>query len=212
MKKKISPFLAGFLSAALLMAIPAAYAANAWTKTIEVGSINIMVNGKEFHPTDPNGNPVDVFVYNGTTYAPLRALAEAYGLTVGYDTERNMATVTYSNPSAISSSAQSSTTTVKFYSAHPTVPDFGSLFNVPCSKTFSSHGTEMYLYNVASLPSNCMMDYADFIHEQGFLFLGDFPDASGNTVIAFSNRIYNVSIGTMWVDSTGYVAIMINRS
>ena len=56
-------------------------------------TIKILVNGEEFQPTDANGNPVMTFVYNGTTYAPLRALAEAYGLEVGYDAAANMATV-----------------------------------------------------------------------------------------------------------------------
>ena len=46
-----------------------------------------------FQPKDARGNDVMVFTYNGTTYAPLRALAEAYGLEVGYDGERNIATV-----------------------------------------------------------------------------------------------------------------------
>ena len=41
---------------------------------------------------DAKGNDVMVFTYNGTTYAPLRALAEAYGLEVGYDGERHIAT------------------------------------------------------------------------------------------------------------------------
>ena len=36
---------------------------------------------------------MEVFTYNGTTYAPLRALAEAYGLEVGYDSQQNIATV-----------------------------------------------------------------------------------------------------------------------
>lgn len=62
--------------------------------TIQVDPINIQVNGQTFQPKDVNGNDVPVFAYNGTTYAPLRALAEAYGLTVGYDAEKNMATVT----------------------------------------------------------------------------------------------------------------------
>ena len=56
-------------------------------------SIKILVNGEEFRPKDVNGNDVMVFTYNGTTYAPLRALAESYGLEVGYDAERKMATV-----------------------------------------------------------------------------------------------------------------------
>lgn len=63
--------------------------------TLSVSSINIEVNGTVFQPKDANGNAVSVFVYNGTTYAPLRALAEAYGLTVGYDQEKRLATVDF---------------------------------------------------------------------------------------------------------------------
>jgi hypothetical protein len=56
-------------------------------------SIKILVNGQEFHPKDVKGNDVMTFTYNGTTYCPLRALAEAYGLEVGYDSNLKMATV-----------------------------------------------------------------------------------------------------------------------
>jgi hypothetical protein len=68
-------------------------------------SVKILVNGAEFKPKDANGNDVMTFIYNGTTYAPLRALAEAYGLEVGYDAARNMATVSepgksYDTPAA----------------------------------------------------------------------------------------------------------------
>ena len=63
------------------------------SQTVTVDPINVMVGGKVFLPTDVNGNNVPVFVCNGTTYAPLRALAEAYGLTVGYNAEKRLATV-----------------------------------------------------------------------------------------------------------------------
>lgn len=56
-------------------------------------SIKILVNGEEFKPKDVTGKSVMTFVYDGTTYAPLRALAEAYGLEVGYNAELKMATV-----------------------------------------------------------------------------------------------------------------------
>lgn len=56
-------------------------------------SIKILVNGEIFSPKDANGNDVMTFTYNGTTYAPLRAMAEAFGLEVGYDADRRMATV-----------------------------------------------------------------------------------------------------------------------
>lgn len=70
---------------------------------IEVDPINVMVNGEVFQPRNAQGELVDVFAYNGTTYAPLRALAEAYGLEVGYDAEKNLATV--SKPGAASNPA-----------------------------------------------------------------------------------------------------------
>ena len=74
----------------LSLAVPAFAASK---QNISVSPIDVMVGGKVFLPTDPNGKNVPVFEYNGTTYAPLRALAEAYGLTVGYNKEKNLATV-----------------------------------------------------------------------------------------------------------------------
>lgn len=90
MKKTLPAFLAGVI--ATLAVLGSAYAITT-NMTIEVWPINILINGETFQPYDVNGTEVPVFVYNGTTYAPLRALAEAYGLVVGYDGEKNQATV-----------------------------------------------------------------------------------------------------------------------
>ena len=87
-------FLSGFLVGILLVGVSISALAITGTMTIEVAPINVQVNGEVFAPTDVNGKEVPVFAYGGTTYAPLRALAEAYGLEVGYDAEKNMATVT----------------------------------------------------------------------------------------------------------------------
>ena len=91
--KKFTSFLAGVLTSALLISLPVSALASSGKLTLEVAPIQIQVNGEAFRPVDANGNAVMVFTYNGTTYAPLRALAEAYGLEVGYDAARNMATV-----------------------------------------------------------------------------------------------------------------------
>jgi len=61
--------------------------------TITVSPVNVQVKGQTFQPKDINGKDVPVFAYNGSTYAPLRALATAYGLEVGYDSSTNTATV-----------------------------------------------------------------------------------------------------------------------
>ncbi len=93
MKRRIRPFLSGFLCAALVFALALSALAITGRMTIEVDPINIQVNGRTFAPKDVTGKEVPVFAYQGTTYAPLRALAEAYGLSVGYDPQTNLATV-----------------------------------------------------------------------------------------------------------------------
>lgn len=86
-------YFAGLLTGLLITGFVTSALAISGRMTIEVDPINVQVNGEVFAPTDVNGEAVPIFAYNGTTYAPLRALAEAYGLEVGYDKERNMATV-----------------------------------------------------------------------------------------------------------------------
>ena len=93
MKKRFLSFAAGALTALLISATTVTALAASGAIRIEVSPINVLVDGEVFQPKDAKGNDVMVFTYNGTTYAPLRALAEAYGLEVGYDGERNIATV-----------------------------------------------------------------------------------------------------------------------
>lgn len=94
MKKTHISFLAGAGSALILSTCAVSALASSGIIQITASPISVMVNGQVFKPKDANGNDALVFNYNGTTYAPLRALAESYGLTVGYDKDKNMATVT----------------------------------------------------------------------------------------------------------------------
>ena len=93
MKKNVLSFVTGMIAMLLLVGLPVTALAASGAIRIEVSPISVLVDGKVFQPKDTNGNDVMVFTYNGTTYAPLRALAEAYGLEVGYDGERHIATV-----------------------------------------------------------------------------------------------------------------------
>ena len=49
------------------------------TKNINIAydNIKLVIDGKEIIPKDPNGEVVEPFVYNGTTYLPLRACSDA---------------------------------------------------------------------------------------------------------------------------------------
>lgn len=72
------------LSLALALAVPTMAALS--KKTIEVYTgASIYIDGVELNPTDVNGNPVETFVYNGTTYVPLRAVSQSLGKAVNYD-------------------------------------------------------------------------------------------------------------------------------
>lgn len=94
MKKQLPGFIAGLLCAVVLFGVVGgAGALITGPSDIKVYPINIMVNGQVFQPKNVNGELVDVFKYGGTTYVPLRAIAETFGLEVGYDAEKNLATV-----------------------------------------------------------------------------------------------------------------------
>lgn len=93
MNKKLSGFIAGMVTMAVIGGVTVtALAAGSFTITVD--PVNIQVNGQVFAPKDVKGNDVPVFAYNGTTYAPVRALGEAYGLNVGYDGTSGLVAVT----------------------------------------------------------------------------------------------------------------------
>ncbi len=56
--------------------------------------IRVMLNGEAFQPKDGNGAPVELFSYNGTIYAPVRAICEAAGMEVSYDSKTMTAHIT----------------------------------------------------------------------------------------------------------------------
>ena len=83
---RVRDFLAGALTMALVagLAVPAGAALASKTIQVLTGS-EIYVDGVKMEPTDANGNPVETFVYNGTTYVPLRAVSEYLGKNVSWD-------------------------------------------------------------------------------------------------------------------------------
>ncbi len=85
-KQNILSFLAGVLAAATLAGLAQPALATLSSKTIEVlTGVDIYVDGVEMKPTDANGKAVETFVYNGTTYVPLRAVSQSLGYNVNWD-------------------------------------------------------------------------------------------------------------------------------
>lgn len=76
------------LAVALVASFAFAGAATLTEKTISVkGGVDIFMDGAAFEPTNVNGESVEVFINDGTTYLPIRAIAEALDMVVGFDLE-----------------------------------------------------------------------------------------------------------------------------
>jgi hypothetical protein len=52
-------------------------------------NIKIYIDGAELTPKDASGNTLEPFIYNGSTYLPIRAVAEAVNKEVSYDANTN---------------------------------------------------------------------------------------------------------------------------
>lgn len=85
MKKRLQGLLTGLLIGATLT--NGGVCAKNIRETIDAVYMNVklVVDGEEITPKDVNGNVVEPFIYNGTTYLPVRAIAEAFDKDVYWD-------------------------------------------------------------------------------------------------------------------------------
>ena len=86
---KQNGFWKGFGSGLVLTVLIAALCVTATAtskRSIQVeDGIGITLNGARFTPRDAAGKQVPVFLYNGTTYVPVRAISEAMGMDVSFN-------------------------------------------------------------------------------------------------------------------------------
>lgn len=90
MKKqgKIKYFALGVASATLFGSVVVPAGAALLSKTIQVQTgVNIYVDDVKIDPKDANGNAVIPFIYNGTTYLPVRSVGSAVGKAVQWDSK-----------------------------------------------------------------------------------------------------------------------------
>ena len=87
MKKRLQGLIAGVVIGAILTS-GVVYSKNI-QKAIDAVYMNVklVIDGEEIIPKDVNGNVVEPFIYNGTTYLPVRAIGEAFNKDVHWDGE-----------------------------------------------------------------------------------------------------------------------------
>lgn len=86
MKEKTKGFLTGVLLSALVIAMAgSAMAAYQKTATLHYQGIKITLDGQTITPKTESGAVVEPFTIDGTTYLPVRAVADSLGLDVSWD-------------------------------------------------------------------------------------------------------------------------------
>ena len=83
------------------LVVPAFASTLSKTAQLVYNDIKITLNGGAVTPKDANGNTVEPFIIDGTTYLPLRAISNALGLGVTWDATTKTAALT-SAPQIIS--------------------------------------------------------------------------------------------------------------
>lgn len=85
MKRSITIILLLTLIVSLLTPLNFALAARNESIPITYRAIKVTVDGKSVTPLDGDGNKVEPFLYNGTTYLPVRAIGNALGLSAAWN-------------------------------------------------------------------------------------------------------------------------------
>lgn len=89
MKKhgNLKSFILGVLATVMVLGLVLPASASVGSKSVELyyNNIKIRLNGQEIVARDANGNAVEPFIIDGTTYLPVRGVASALGLNVSWD-------------------------------------------------------------------------------------------------------------------------------
>ncbi len=90
-------FMMGMLASALIFSVIGSAQAFVGKQTAELDYNNICVtlDGEAVELKDANGNYVEPFAINGTTYLPVRAVSSALGLEVSWDPSASTVVLTH---------------------------------------------------------------------------------------------------------------------
>ena len=97
-KEEARGFIAGVAATVMVIClVTTAGATNGKVKQeLEYRNIGVTLNGTTLSLKDANGNPVEPFMFNGTNYLPVRALADTLGMGVSWDGTKNNVVLTTS--------------------------------------------------------------------------------------------------------------------
>lgn len=95
-KSNFRSFLSGVVVTLLIVCLFGTAMAKTGSQsgTLTFRDIKVTLDGSRIALTDATGAAVEPFIIDGTTYLPVRAVATAFGLTVGWDNATNTVVLT----------------------------------------------------------------------------------------------------------------------
>jgi len=163
--------------------------ASSLTKSADLvyNNINISLNGTAITPTDASGNTVEPFTIDGTTYLPVRAIANALGLGVSWDGSTNTVALTSS-----ASGSSSSTGSTSSSSASGTLGNYAvTIKGISVTTDYQSNPAVIVTYSWTNNSSNTL-SFASALYAKAF----QNGIQLGTAFISSSNSNY---------DSSGYI-------
>lgn len=137
MQIKKSVFISSLLACSLVFGSVGVVASNGIEKISASLNHNIkfLLNGKSWKPADVNGNELSALVYKGSTYVPLRAVGNALGANVDYDSKTLVISIDGSDSGIpyLDSSSGGSTSGSSSSSGSATAPVSKGLMSYPAN-------------------------------------------------------------------------------
>jgi len=82
---QIRGFVAGMLFMAMLSAVTVFAVSRTEVITVSFSNIRLVINGEHVTPRNADGQVVEPFIWEGTTYLPIRAIGDALGMEVDWN-------------------------------------------------------------------------------------------------------------------------------
>lgn len=92
-KHNVKGFASGFVTALLIVCLAGTALAYQKQATLNYTGVKIVLDGETVTPTNAQGNVVEPFIMDGTTYLPVRGIASALGLDVAWDQKTQTVTL-----------------------------------------------------------------------------------------------------------------------
>ncbi len=114
MKKNFKNKLVGCMVVTTLvgiLAVPSLAQVGQKTAYLNYNNMKVTLNGQTLNLKDSNGNPVEPFTIDGTTYLPLASVSQALGVNVAWDGNTNTVILTTSSAGNTTTNTTNTTTT-----------------------------------------------------------------------------------------------------